>query len=79
MNLKKDIQRGEGCNCDVMGDGSKVADHNHVSRTTPLQTKMKEFAASQAERLGTELRPDLNKAREQRSTQLRRDKDVRPL
>jgi len=55
------------------------ADDSHVSRTTPLQTKMKEFAAAQAERLGTELAPDIDKARQQRTTRLRRAKDVRPL
>jgi hypothetical protein len=75
---KKNVAPGEGCNCEVMGDGSNVADHSHVSRTTPLQTKIREFAASKAE-LGSELGPDLNKARQSRTSNLRRAKDVRPL
>ncbi len=54
------------------------ADDSHVSRTTPLQTKMKEFAASKAE-LGTELAPDTNKTRERQTTAKRRDKETRPL
>ncbi len=76
--MKKDIQRGEGCNCDVLQESSETGSA-HVRKTTPLQTKMKEFAASQAERLGTELATDIDKVREGRTTRLRRAKDVRPL
>ena len=72
----KDI-RGEGCNCDVLQESAEKS--THVKRVTPLQTKMREFAASQAERLGTELAPDIDKGREGRTTRLRRAKDVRPL
>ena len=78
--MKKDIQRGRSLA--RLADGATLfdpADDSHVSRVTPLQTKMKEFAASQADRLGTELAPDINKVREGRTTQLRRKKDVRPL
>ncbi len=59
----KDVPRGTA-NCNVLQEGRKVSDHQHVSRATPLQTKMKEFAASKAE-LGSELGPDLNKIRQQ--------------
>ncbi len=82
-NVVKDIQRGTGNRvaegASVLGEGRDPADHVHVAKATPLETKMKEFAASQAERLGTELAPDIDKGREGRTTRLRRAKDVRPL
>jgi hypothetical protein len=62
MNSVKDVKKGTA-NCDVLGWGDNASDHAHVSRTTPLQTKQKEVDASKAE-LGTELAPDINKARE---------------
>ncbi len=74
----KDVPRGTA-NCELLQEGRNGSDHSHVSKMTPLAVKAKEFAASQAERLGTELGPDLNKAREMRTTQLRRGKDTRPL
>jgi hypothetical protein len=61
MNSVKDVKKGTA-NCDVLGCGDNASDHAHVSRTTPLQTKQKEVDASKAE-LGTELAPDINKAR----------------
>jgi len=78
----KDIPRGsyrvaEGAS--VLGEGRDPSDFAHIATATPLDTKRKEFAAAQAERLGTELAPDINPARQQRTTQLRRKKDVRPL
>ena len=72
--MKKDFSRGQGCNCEVMGEGNSPADHSHVSRTTPFQTKRKEIMADpqyQAEAM--------DKGREKFMTQRRRDKDVRPL
>jgi hypothetical protein len=75
-NVVKDIPRGTA-NCDVLQESSENS--SHVKRVTPLQTKIKEFAASQAERLGTDLAPDIDKVREGRTTRLRRAKDVRPL
>ncbi len=72
-NTIKDVPRGSA-NCRVFDP----ADDSHVSKATPLQTKMKEFAASKAE-LGTELAPDTNKTRERRTTAMRRDKDVKPI
>jgi len=81
-NLEKDIPRGsarlaEGAS--LLGEGNSPADHAHVLTATPLSTKQKEFDVAKSERLGTELGPDLNKAREMRTTQLRRGKDTRPL
>ncbi len=82
-NAVKDIQRGSGNRvaegASVLGEGRDPADFAHVATATPLQTKTKEFAAAKAERLGTELAPDIDKAREGRTTRLRRAKDVRPL
>jgi len=68
-NMNKDIQRGQGCNCDVLQEGNSPADHAHVKRITPLQTKGKE----------KETAPDANAEREARTTRLRRAKDIRPL
>jgi len=73
----KDVPRGTA-NCDVLQEGRKVSDHQHVSRTAPLQTKIKEFAASKAE-LGTPLAPDVDKKRQARTTAKRREKGTRPL
>jgi hypothetical protein len=82
-NLKKDLAHGEGNRVaedqSVLGDGSQPEHHAHVSRQTPLETKKKEFSASQAARLGTQLAPDINPERQARTTRLRRAKDVRPL
>jgi hypothetical protein len=72
-NSVKDVARGTA-NCRVFDP----ADDSHVSRTTPLQTKIREFAASKAE-LGTPLAPDVDKKRESRTTAKRREKDTRPL
>jgi hypothetical protein len=73
-NMKKDIQRGQGCNCDVLQEGNSSADHAHVSRTTPFQTKVREITSDpqyQADAIA--------KAREMRTTAKRRDKETRPL
>lgn len=74
MNLVKDVSRGQGCNCEVLGEGNSVKDHSHVSRTTPFQTKRREVMNDlqyQSEAM--------DKTREMKTTQRRRDKDVRPL
>ena len=82
-NAVKDLPRDSGNRvaegASVLGEGRDPADFGHVSKATPLATKMKEFAASRVERLGTELAPDIDKGREGRTTRLRRAKDVRPL
>ena len=70
----KDIPRGSGSNCEVLGEGNTPADHRHASRTTPLQTKKRELENDpqyQAEAIDT--------TRAKRTTALRRAKDVRPL
>ncbi len=80
-NAVKNLPRGSYRVADgasVLGEGRSEQDHALVLRTTPLQTKIKEFEADK-ERLGTELAPDINKEREGRTTRLRRAKDVRPL
>ena len=75
--MKKNCDFGEGCNCDVMGDGNSPADHSHVSHATPMQTKMKEIQNDP--RYLTETAPDIDKVRFRRTAAMRRDKDVRPL
>jgi len=81
-NAVKDLARDEGNRvaegASLLQEGRSEKDHSHVSKVTPLDTKIKEFAASKAD-LGTELALDINKVREQRTTRLRRAKDVRPL
>jgi hypothetical protein len=66
-------------NCNLLGTGDKASDHAHVSRVTPIQTKAKELADDKKYR--TALVPDINKAREQRTTRLRRQTQgtVKPL
>ena len=76
-NSIKDVPRGTA-NCDVLQESSETGSA-HIKRVTPLDTKRKEFAVAQAERLGTELAPDTNKTRERRTTAKRRDKETRPL
>ena len=79
-NLIKDIQRGSGRVADgatLLQEGNSPADHAHVGKQTPLETKRKEMLND--ERYRTLLAPDINKARQSRTTELRRKKDVRPL
>jgi hypothetical protein len=77
----RDISRGSGnrvaVGASLLGEGNSPADHAHVSRAAPLQTKMKELENDP--RYVTELVPDTNKAREKRTTAMRRAKDTRPL
>jgi len=73
----KEVPRGTA-NCDVLQEGRKVSDHNHISKMTPLAVKAKEFAVSKAE-LGSALAPDVNKERQARTTAKRREKGTRPL
>jgi len=73
-HMNKDIQRGQGCNCEVLQEGNSPADHSHVSRTSPFQTKLKEITTDpqyQAEAI--------NPAGEHRTTRLRRNKNTRSL
>ena len=77
VQIRKDIERGtmnrvaEGAT--LLGDGSKPEHHNHVRKTTALETKMREIMTD------PQYTDGIDKAREQRSTRLRRAKDVRPL
>lgn len=60
-------------NCCVLGDGSNSADHAHVSKITPMQTKKKEIENDpqyQSEAM--------DKKREHATTKARRE-DARPL
>ena len=73
MNSVKDVKSGTA-NCCVLGDGSNASDHAHVSRTTPFQTKKRELLSDPQYQADA-----IDKARERRTTQLRKDKDTRPL
>jgi hypothetical protein len=74
-NSIKDVQRGTA-NCDVLQEGNSLADHAHVSKATPLETKRKELEDDP--RYRTEAAPNINKGRQQRTTRMRRS-NVRPL
>jgi hypothetical protein len=71
--MKKDMPRGTA-NCEVLQEGNNPTDHAHVRKLTPLQTKMREVMNDP--QYQTEA---IDPAREQRTTRLRRAKDVRPL
>jgi hypothetical protein len=78
MNLTKDIQRGSGNRLAegalLLQEGNSPADHSHVSRATPFDTKKKEIMNDpqyQAEAI--------DQKRQSRTTKLRRAKDVKPL
>jgi hypothetical protein len=53
-------------NCLVLGDGSQKGDHAHVTKSTPLDLKRREFQESEQYR--TELAPDINQTREKEYT-----------
>ena len=72
--MKKDIQRGQGCNCGLLQEGDSPADHSHVSRTTPFQTKAKEIMGDPQYQADT-----IDPVREKRTSAKRRAKDTRPL
>lgn len=64
-------------NCAVLGDGCNSADHSHVSKTTPMKTKKKEYANDPMYR--TQAESDLDPKREKATTAARRGGNVRPL
>lgn len=76
--IKKDLARGEGNRVaeggSLLQEGNADSDHAHVKRMTPLQTKMREIAAEPQYQADA-----IDKQREQRSTRLRRAKDVKPI
>ncbi len=69
-NAKKDIQRGEGCNCDVLQESSETGSA-HVKRVSPMDTKARQMKT--AEELG------INEQREKSTSRKRADKEVKPL
>jgi hypothetical protein len=83
--VRKDICRFVGgketsmkdSNCRVLGDGSKPGDRDHISTTTPLQTKIRELKNDP--RYKTELVPDIDATRQKSTAKARRDGNVRPL
>ena len=64
-------------NCSVLGDGSQKGDHAHVTKSTPLDLKRREF--QEAKQYRTELAPDIDSKREAATTRARRTGNVRPL
>lgn len=60
-------------NCAVLGDGTNAADHAHVSKITPMQTKKKEIQND------PQYQSDVMSAREASVTAARREGNVRPL
>lgn len=76
--IRKDIARGTmnrtADGASVLQEGNSPADHSHVRKVTPLQTKMREVM-NDPQYQGDAIDP----AREKRTTRLRRDKDVKPI
>ncbi len=76
--ISKDIARGTmnrlADGASLLQEGNADSDHAHVSRTTPLRTKMREVMADPQYQSKA-----IDPAREQRTTQRRRDKDVKPI
>ncbi len=66
--MKKDIQRGEGCNCDVLQESSESS--AHVKRVSPMDTKAKQMKS--ADELGID-------ARRESSSRKRAEKETKPL
>jgi len=80
-NAVKDLPRGSGNRvadgATLLQEGNSPADHAHVGKQTPLETKRKEHMNDP--RYRTVLAPDTNKVRERRTTAKRQDKETRPL
>ena len=64
-------------NCRVLGAGSEPEDFAHVTKSTPLDLKRREF--QETKQYKTELAPDINQAREKAVSRARRAGNVRPL
>lgn len=75
---KKDIKRGTtnrvADGATLMQEGNSAEDHAHIRKVTPFQTKKKEIFADPQYQADA-----IDPAREQRTTQRRRDKDVKPI
>ena len=85
LQIRKDIARGSG---NRVADGASVlqegnnaeSDHAHVRKVTPMQTKAAELRERVSDpEYNTGHAPDIDAAREMRTTQRRRDKETRPL
>ena len=66
----KNVQRGEGCNCDVLQESAEK-DSTHVRRVTPMDTKAEQMKA--ANELGIDAK------REKSTSRRRADKETKPL
>ena len=66
-----------GNNCCLLQTGDNAADHSHVKRQTPMQTKKAEYANDPMYR--TKAESDLNSKGETSTRNLRSSGDVRPL
>lgn len=64
-------------NCRLLQTGDNAADHSHVTRQTPMQTKRKEIMNDP--RYLTEVDSGLGPKREAAATKARREGHVRPL
>ncbi len=58
--MKKDIQRGEGCNCDVLQESAEK-DSTHVKRVSPMDTKARQMKS--ADELGIDTRREKHTSR----------------
>ena len=64
-------------NCRVLGTGRKTEDFAHISKSTPLDLKLREF--QETKQYTTELAPDINPTREKSVSRARRAGNVRSL
>jgi hypothetical protein len=70
-------RHSQGSNCALLGTGENASDHAHVTKSTPLDLKRREFR--ETKQYTTELTPDINQAREKAVSRARRTGNVRPL
>lgn len=75
-NVVKDLSRGSGSRvaegASVLGEGRDPADFGHVSKATPLQTKIRELQNDPQYAA-------INQTREKSTSRKRADKEVKPL
>jgi hypothetical protein len=64
-------------NVPVLGDGSNPSDSGHVSKSTPLDLKRREFEDTKQYR--TDLNAGIDKTRQTATRNARSKKNVRPL
>jgi hypothetical protein len=68
------MKDSQGNNCCLLGTGENAADHAHVTRQTPMQTKRKEIQNDPQYQSAA-----MDKGREKSVTAARRGGNVRPL